>query len=172
MIFKEAQMSVYGELTIKTDRELDEDLIAVTAGVLQQYILEDGLDQEDKSDKRLEILMRCAERFLRRYVDVVDMHQDDSAQFDRWQTKQIPEFNNHASTYNRIYQPLAHMTEAPYFMTAWSICFLVDSALLEHKVENKKHYDVLSKEEVFALDYTIRFCENLLQRLHSEFFMK
>lgn len=165
-------MNVFGALPLNDNQDVDQAMIEVTAGVIQQYILEDGLDHEDKSDLRLERLMRTAERYIKRYMDVVNQHVKDQNWVSKWQSDMNGVFNDHASAYQRVYQPVSHMAEAPYFMTPWSVCFLVDSALKEHGIESKSVFDTLNEKENEELDYTIRFCENLIQTFHAEFFYK
>jgi hypothetical protein len=163
-------MNVYGSLKIEDMVDIDQELIEITGSVLQQYILEDGLSHEDKNDVRLERLMRTAERYLKRYVDVLNMNSADLNWVSSWQTEQNSVFLDHATAYHRLYQPIGHMASSPYFMSAWSICFVVDSALLEHGIENIDMYKKLTIDEFDEIEYTIRFCENLLQKIHATFF--
>jgi len=165
-------MNIFGNLLINEQVEIDQSIIECAARVIQQYAMEDRLLDSSDSDKKLEHLMRATERYLKRYMDVCEAHYNNPSWVANWQHEQSAIFNNHASDYEELYRSVSHMQEAPYFMSQWSICFLIDAALNEHGFTSLDDYLKADRVALSELNYTIRFCENLLQVIHSEFISK
>jgi hypothetical protein len=164
------KINVQAGLPEMHDQDLPDDITSICAKVLNQYILEDGLVQNDPEEHRLERIMRFSEQYFRRYLRVVELQQTQGrGAIIAWQTAQNENFLRHAEIYQSLYKPVAHMAEKPYFMTNWSICFLVDTGLNVCGVESQDAFLSLSSEQTEMLEYVIRFGENLLQEFHATF---
>lgn len=165
-----AKIDVQAGLLAMDAQDLPDDITDICAKVLRQYIMEDGLVQNDPEERRLELVMRFSEQYFRRYLRVVQMHQAQGREkIVAWQTAQNDAFVRHAQVYQQLYRPVAHMAEKPYFMTNWSICFLIDTGLDVCGVDSPEAYESLSSEQMELLEYVIRFGENLLQEFHAAF---
>ncbi len=160
------ELNVFGNLP-RVGEEIPDDLTQLAADVLRQYILEDNLKKDD-TDEMLERLMRFSEEYLRRFMDVI--HLNESGVKDAvsiWQGKQNDVFADHAKAYQPLYAQIGHMIEAPYFMTNWSVCFMVDSCLKVCEISKVEDYASASKEKLDQINYVLRFGENFLQHYHA-----
>lgn len=164
------KINVQAGLPEMNNQDLPDEIASICANVLKQYIMEDGLVQNDPEERRLELLMRFSEQYFRRYLRVVELNQAKGRDaIVAWQTAQNASFLEHAETYQSLYKPVAHMADKPYFMTNWSICFLVDTGLDVCGVETADAFLSLPSEQLEMLEYVIRFGENLLQEFHATF---
>jgi hypothetical protein len=161
-------MSIYNGLSIDYTKELDDFLAEVSADVIRQYVLEDGIEKNDPNDRRVEMMMRFSERFFLAFQSVIALNEAEGASGIRvWQESQHEEFTVHASSYQASYQQVAHLAEPPFFVTNWAMCYLVDTALYSHSISSAKQYSELTPDLKEKLEYTLRFGDNLLQSFQS-----
>lgn len=164
--------SVFGDLEVSEYRDLPEELTALAADVLRQYILEDGL-KEDSDERILEMLMRVSERYMTLYMDVLSMHQKDPSWVSEWQTRQNSAFIDHAFKYSPLYGGIKHMALAPYFSSAWSIAFLVEVSVNALELQDKEDFESFywkqPKKTQDHYQYVLRFGENLLIKFYDAF---
>ncbi len=160
-------MTIYGDLKVSEHRELPDELTLLAAEVLRQYILEDDLSNQGE-DETLEILMRIAERFMQRYMDVVSMHLEDPNWIAKWQGVQNNAFTEHAKKYSPLYSGISHLAREPHFVSPWAMCFLVEVCVetlgLNGKEDFKQYYRLQPKTTQEKHQYVLRFAENLLLR--------
>jgi hypothetical protein len=160
-------MDLYLDVTRVVDRALTDDVTGVAAHVLEQYLREDELLEEKGT---LESLMKYSECFLMKMMDVFEQAEKDPRWYLGWKKAMSSGLNDHSSRYNVFYQGISHMTAAPYFVTDWSVCYVVES-VLETLSLGDKEVDRFTKEELEHVHYMVRFGENLLQELYHAWCM-
>jgi DNA polymerase III alpha subunit len=161
-------MNIYNGLSIDYAKELDDFLAEVSADVIRQYVLEDGIEKNDPNDNRVEMMMRFSERFFLAFQSVVELNEAKGASaIVTWQEHQHEAFAAHASDYQSSYQQVSHLAEPPFFVTNWAMCYLVDTALHAHSISTVKQYSELTPDLKKKLEYTLRFGDNLLQSFQS-----
>jgi len=161
-------MDIYRGIT--TDEvELPDEISKVCASLLNQYIEEDGIMKDDPEDRRVEKLMRFSELYFVRFLKVSKIQEAGGREaVVKWQSDLNESFFEHSRLYHDLYSQVKHMAEAPYFMTNWSICYLVSTALEAQGVDSEEAYKNLSESERSELEYVLRFGENLLQKFRTE----
>lgn len=115
--------------------------------------------KEDKEDYLLHCITSMMERYFRRFYDVLALYTEGGRQrILSWQTDIDPALREHFDTYQSLYQHISYLQEKPYHMTAWSMAYLVDSALITLKIDKedylKRNLDVRKKEH---LEYLVDF---------------
>jgi hypothetical protein len=155
---------IYEGLTTLEKKDVPDEQIELVSGVISDYIAEDGLRDGDKSnDERLEKLMRYGEEFLLRHNQITDMASQDHRLYHGWTKERSAAFNDHTRAFGSLYVPLGHLTQAPNFIQAWAVCFLVDIGVrYATNMRAVSSEAELSKAELEEAHYLIRFGENML----------
>jgi hypothetical protein len=158
---------IYKGLKETPSGDLNEDQIALCSQVLQQYIAEDNLVSEEKTDDVLERLMKFAENFFQRQQEIMLKFDGDMEKLREWQRDITPALNEHAKNYQSLYQPIAHLAKPPYFLTPWVMAYMVDIAVKCHDVDGPQQYEQAPRSVKESIAYTIRFGENLLTQVYA-----
>lgn len=153
-------MSIYQGLADKPFGDLDENQTALSAKVLQQYILEDNLTEP--GDEQLERLMHFSTGFFQRQQEMLAKFEGDMNKLKEWQLANAGSFNDHAKSYPELYKQVAHLAKPPYFMQPWVLAYMVDISVSIHEMSSPEQYEQAPKAIKSSVEYTLRFAENLL----------
>jgi hypothetical protein len=159
-------MDVMNGLTVVV-KDLPDDLSAISARVINRFIAEDAIKFGGDNDVLVEKMMRYCDLYFTRFLAVCDKYNGDPEAIRKWQLELNNDFNDHAIKYEREYCKVAHLANAPFFMTNWSICYLVDVALIVCNVSDKG-YEGLGDDAVTELLYIVNFGASLLEELKSD----
>jgi hypothetical protein len=161
-------MNIYEGLDIKSGSEIDDFLAGISADVINQYIMEDGIIKEDREDRRVEMMMRFSEGFFIKFLAVIEIEKTGGRDaVVQWIQERMPAFNDHAKRFQPLYQQVAHLADPPHFVTSWAMCYLVAESLDAHKISQSVELDSLSSETLESVEYILRFGENLLMEFQS-----
>lgn len=164
-------MSIFLTLpsTLET-QDLSDDLVALSANVLNSYIVQDGLAMK-QNEAILQRLMDAAESFLSQFNRVITLNEAAPDQFRHWLNTLSPALESHAKQYQPVYKWLRHLGEAPYFATSWSLAFAVEAVVSQYPelvIEGTlKDMNDMTSEQKESLEYTTRFMDNLFQEFFS-----
>jgi hypothetical protein len=166
-------MDIYVGLPTQNKESMDDSLADVSAAVINQYIIEDNIPKDDNDDERVELMMRYAESFFLRFQGVIALQ--NSAGEDliagrgivvKWMTELMPAMNRHAKEFTNLYNQVQHLAET-HHATAWSMCYLVSTALEAKTDGTLDGYNKSSSEDKEVINYLLRFGENLLMEIQS-----
>lgn len=162
-------MSIYDGIELDYTKELDDFLAETSADVIRQYVLEDGIKKNDPNDHRVEMMMRFSERYFLAFQAVIELKESKGeGAVGSWQAERHEDFVQHATIYQDLYKQVAHLIEPPFFITNWSMCYLVDTALKSVNINSEKDYLEMDEETKSKLEYSLRFGDNLLQTFQSK----
>tara|TARA_Y100000310_G_scaffold92562_1_gene90208 strand:- start:1257 stop:1739 length:483 start_codon:yes stop_codon:yes gene_type:complete len=156
-------MGVFGRLDSYKREDITEEDARIAANVITQYIQEDGI--EDKEDIRVERFMRFSTEFLSIFKQVnLMLSKEGSKGVASWQVEQNSAFEKHAKDYQSLYQEIGYMARPPYHLTNWSMCAVVESALIACNLKDSDNVTIENK----AIEDVLGFSQNLLQSMFEE----
>lgn len=165
-------INIYNGLPDRTQFEIDDFESGLSAEVINQYIWEDGIVREDKTDKRVEEMMRYAEQYFQTFKAQHELSRRHGSSYIRtWYKENESRMSNHVNSYSDLYSEIAHLQEGGaygYGMTPWAMCNLVQCALDACEVKGPEGYSALDEKAKEHVRYMLRFGENLMQKLHEK----
>jgi hypothetical protein len=166
-------MDIYVGLPTQSKESMDDSLADVSAVVINQYIIEDNIPKDDKNDERVELMMRYAESFFLRFQGVITLQNSTGEDVTagrgvvvKWMTELMPAMNRHAEEFTGLYGQVQHLAET-HHATAWSMCYLVSTALEAKTDGTIASYNKASDADKEVMNYLLRFGENLLMEIQS-----
>ncbi|MEG3765109.1 hypothetical protein [Alteromonas sp. 14N.309.X.WAT.G.H12] len=179
--FKSDKIDVYGDLTfdwVKLDevglndeqlKELRNDekshtgfYIRIVSDAIESYVLQNSGDQVPTNNEHLEKLMAFSAKFCERTyaMGIRNTSPDGPDWVRKWLNTQGPIFVEHANAYQELYQRISHLTEKPYFISSWSMAFIVDIALEVEGVKDPLDYKSLPNKRIEDLNLIIDYAEH------------
>lgn len=136
--------------------------IKIVADAIESFVSQNERLQADRSDEELQKLMDFSAKFCERtYAMGLAQQKPGGPEWVRnWLNKQNPRFMQHAEAYQELYQKIGHLTEKPYFLSAWSMAFIVDIALEVEGVKDPFDYMSLPNKRMDFLKFSMEYAEH------------
>ena len=132
--------------------EVPESLIEVVGDQLRQYVIEDGL-----KDDELEVLARYGESLCSVLTDVRDNIIHGGVDYPQWMHEISPVLIQHAQANQALYNNLSYMRTEVINAKSWVILIIVELALVKKK----------EMDSGLGLEYIIRFGENAVGQIFA-----
>ncbi len=154
------------EQQVKELREGEKDhsgfYIKIVADAVESFVHHNESVSSDKTDTNLHKIMDFSSKFCERtYAMGIAQGKPNGEQWVKeWLVTQNAAFQAHAEAYQELYKQVAHLTEKPYFLSAWSLAFIVDIALEVEGV--KDHFDFISlpNKRIESLNLLMEYAEH------------
>lgn len=159
-------MDIFKTLPNVPEQDVPEDIVMLCANVINTYIMEDGLSMKE-NEGILSRILSAGEVFTSHFQKVVYLNEVDKPGFSHWLNTLTLSLFEHAEQYQKIYQALVHLKEAPYFCTDWSLSFAVQSVANQYQDKDFYQFNEFSEKDKEDVLYTTRFIDNLLQEFFS-----
>lgn len=156
-----------GAIPFKKDA-LDEIFVDIIAEEAKRFIEINGMTQEN-DDAMVEKMLNYGTNYFMYFQALSNMQEKKGKNFVQlWMDDNVERFLEHNNSYLTLYKMVIELRNAPYFMTMWSVVFLVDLALKEFAVVEPDDYLKLNKEELNELDCLVKFGEDMILNFHSK----
>jgi hypothetical protein len=132
--------------------EVPDVLIDMVANQLRQYVMEDGL-----KDNELEVLTSYAEAICCVFTDVRDNVVLAGKDYVQWVHDSSPVLIQHAKKYKAVYKGLSYMRSDVVGAKSWAVLTIVELAVVKKK-ESGTEMD---------LEYIVRFGENVIGEMFA-----
>lgn len=139
-------------ISIPRTIEVPDTLIDIVARQLKQYIMEDGLN-----DDELQVLTRYAEAICSVFTDVRDSIVNAGKDYQEWMFAISPTLIAHTKQHQEIYNGLNYMRSDVINAKSWAILTIVELAVVK-KRELKSKLDI---------EYIVRFGENVVGEIFA-----
>jgi len=164
--------SIYLDIKGFEKLEFEEFFIDLVAEELKLYIERNGAKPDD-GDKMVERMMKFGEKYFLAFQAITDLKNKNGDDYLRkWMSDNEESFLTHNESFLPLYAQVIKLRDPPYFMTIWSMSFLVDLALESFSVRTPEQYKALSKSELSEIDVLVKFGEDCLLNFASKVIKK
>ena len=147
--------SIYDGLDLTESHDIPEAVADALGEFIREEILTQPILQEDhKKDRLVNCMAKMMERYFCRFYDVLAIYEKGKRPaYREWENSVNGALRNHFAEYQSLYQHVAFLQDKGYHMTAWSLAYIVDSALKSLSIDRETYQslDNRSRDEIVYL---------------------